>query len=204
MSRFAGTWLPGKNGPRPLALKLHQYYCAALVAALIAAGSLCLGAAPGPSLFREVSKPCTEGCEENGNCNGETGECECPFGLTGTLPCPSAFCLGRSLPNPVPAEPWARHASSGAPRHARPSVAPPGPTCNGRLAPACHSSLQPGTRPRVGFGVPRNCLCLRCVAPPHKHRPPYLRPRLGRRAATLIAQARQRCGMHSVHPLASH
>ncbi len=76
------------------------------------------------------------------------------------------------------------------PNCVHPSVAPPGPTCDERLVPACHSSLQPGTRPRVGFGVPRNCLCLRWVRWPRptRHRPPYVQPQLGRTAATLLAQ----------------
>lgn len=28
-------------------------------------------------------KACAKGCERHGNCNGETGECECPFGFGG-------------------------------------------------------------------------------------------------------------------------
>lgn len=37
-------------------------------------------------VFQEDTKPCHPGCEERGNCNGETGTCDCPFGLAGLVP----------------------------------------------------------------------------------------------------------------------
>ncbi|PNW87153.1 hypothetical protein CHLRE_02g111150v5 [Chlamydomonas reinhardtii] len=33
--------------------------------------------------FKEAKKSCAAGCEENGNCNAETGECQCRFGYGG-------------------------------------------------------------------------------------------------------------------------
>ena len=42
------------------------------------------GLGPGrAAAWREVSRPCAEGCEAVGNCNRELGTCECPFGRTG-------------------------------------------------------------------------------------------------------------------------
>ncbi|KAG2485165.1 hypothetical protein HYH03_016055 [Edaphochlamys debaryana] len=35
------------------------------------------------SPFREETKSCDPECTKHGNCNGETGQCDCPFGLTG-------------------------------------------------------------------------------------------------------------------------
>ncbi|GFR49821.1 hypothetical protein Agub_g11761 [Astrephomene gubernaculifera] len=34
-------------------------------------------------IFKEEIKTCHPDCTKNGNCNGETGECDCPFGYTG-------------------------------------------------------------------------------------------------------------------------
>lgn len=41
------------------------------------------GQVAGSSHFKESLRACAPGCETAGNCNGETGTCECPFGLTG-------------------------------------------------------------------------------------------------------------------------
>ncbi|KAG2488197.1 hypothetical protein HYH03_013191 [Edaphochlamys debaryana] len=44
------------------------------------------------SPFREETKTCHPECSRHGNCNGETGQCDCPFGLTGPT------CTERLLP----------------------------------------------------------------------------------------------------------
>ncbi|KAG2493501.1 hypothetical protein HYH03_008317 [Edaphochlamys debaryana] len=51
--------------------------------------ALCYGQA---SPFREETKTCHPDCPKHGNCNGETGQCDCPFGLTGPT------CTERLLP----------------------------------------------------------------------------------------------------------
>ncbi|KAG2453114.1 hypothetical protein HYH02_002445 [Chlamydomonas schloesseri] len=48
--------------------------------ALWSARCFCALAAPN---FRTFAKTCPEGCTRGGNCNAETGLCECPFGWTG-------------------------------------------------------------------------------------------------------------------------
>lgn len=35
------------------------------------------------AFFKEAPRACPAGCEEWGNCNQETGVCDCPFGYTG-------------------------------------------------------------------------------------------------------------------------
>ncbi|KAG2488188.1 hypothetical protein HYH03_013182, partial [Edaphochlamys debaryana] len=57
-----------------------------LLATLVA---LCQGQA---SPFREDTKTCHPECSRLGNCNGETGQCDCPFGLTGPT------CTERLIP----------------------------------------------------------------------------------------------------------
>ncbi|KAG2488215.1 hypothetical protein HYH03_013209 [Edaphochlamys debaryana] len=59
-----------------------------LVAILVL--SFCRGEARSP--FREETKTCHPECSRHGNCNGETGQCDCPFGLTGPT------CTQRLLP----------------------------------------------------------------------------------------------------------
>ncbi|KAG2488196.1 hypothetical protein HYH03_013190 [Edaphochlamys debaryana] len=60
-----------------------------LLAAIVLVG-LFIGGAGSP--FREETKTCDPGCNRLGNCNGETGQCDCPFGLTGPT------CAQRLLP----------------------------------------------------------------------------------------------------------
>ncbi|PNW87479.1 hypothetical protein CHLRE_02g144050v5 [Chlamydomonas reinhardtii] len=47
---------------------------------LLLCGVLCSSAI---SPFKEHLKACHPDCTKFGNCNGETGQCDCPFGLTG-------------------------------------------------------------------------------------------------------------------------
>ncbi|GFR49822.1 hypothetical protein Agub_g11762 [Astrephomene gubernaculifera] len=58
---------------------LHFYTVTALLAILATSVAL----AQATELFKEETKTCHPDCTKLGNCNGETGQCECPFGLTG-------------------------------------------------------------------------------------------------------------------------
>lgn len=53
---------------------LHTTQLLAVVTFLLYTSALC---------WVEVQKECAKGCENRGNCNRETGECECPFGFVG-------------------------------------------------------------------------------------------------------------------------
>ncbi|KAG2485167.1 hypothetical protein HYH03_016057 [Edaphochlamys debaryana] len=53
------------------------------LAVLIAALCLAQASDVAASHFREETKSCDPECSKIGNCNGETGQCDCPFGLTG-------------------------------------------------------------------------------------------------------------------------
>ncbi|PNW87478.1 hypothetical protein CHLRE_02g144100v5 [Chlamydomonas reinhardtii] len=55
--------------------------CFLIVASCLASLSAVQGAAQSP--FKEEIKTCHPDCTKFGNCNGETGQCDCPFGLTG-------------------------------------------------------------------------------------------------------------------------
>lgn len=35
------------------------------------------------AVFQEDTRLCHERCYQNGNCNGESGKCDCPYGFTG-------------------------------------------------------------------------------------------------------------------------
>ncbi|KAG2495916.1 hypothetical protein HYH03_006153 [Edaphochlamys debaryana] len=59
----------------------------ALLLPLVAIGG-CWADSP----FREETKTCDPECTKYGNCNGETGQCDCPFGLAGSN------CTQRLLP----------------------------------------------------------------------------------------------------------
>ncbi|GIL81236.1 hypothetical protein Vretimale_1194 [Volvox reticuliferus] len=52
-------------------------------AALMIVGVAMVAHAQAPGAFYEDTKTCDPGCNKYGNCNGETGQCDCPFGLAG-------------------------------------------------------------------------------------------------------------------------
>ncbi|KAG2485164.1 hypothetical protein HYH03_016054 [Edaphochlamys debaryana] len=62
-----------------------------ILAAVLATAAL-VSQCQAESPFREENKACDPGCSKHGNCNGETGQCDCPFGLTGPT------CTERLLP----------------------------------------------------------------------------------------------------------
>lgn len=77
--------MPLRQGLRwpPMAAALRavaQVLVLVLTAAMIG-GSV--GAGAERTVFTQYLKQCAPGCEEIGNCNGETGQCDCPFGLAG-------------------------------------------------------------------------------------------------------------------------
>lgn len=54
-----------------------------LLLLLLAAAAWPGAAARADSPFAEYVKACPPGCEAYGTCDGETGECQCAFGITG-------------------------------------------------------------------------------------------------------------------------
>ncbi len=55
-------------------MRIHRRVCCLFALAALIKAALA---------WKEIAKPCPEGCEEFGNCNHEFGTCECPFGRGG-------------------------------------------------------------------------------------------------------------------------
>ena len=105
--------------------------------------------APGVPNCTLATTPC-----RFGNCNGETGQCDCPFGLTGAAHSSRVLLAPDRLAQLPDTPSW----------HLPPPTAPaPGPSCQERLFPACHVSKDPGTLPHYGTWYPKNCECIKCV-----------------------------------------
>ncbi|KAG2488191.1 hypothetical protein HYH03_013185 [Edaphochlamys debaryana] len=104
-----------------------------IVAGAVFVVFFCRGEAWSP--FREETKTCHPECSRHGNCNGETGQCDCPFGLTGPT------CTERLVPACHPSTNDSTTPSYGAeyPKNC-----------------ACYKQLRalPGVCPDVGFEGP--------------------------------------------------
>lgn len=115
--------------------------------------------------FKEAKKSCAAGCEENGNCNAETGECQCRFGYGGESYRRVRGATGATLSHAVLAfetpdmrvvgQPHRCPVAKGTYPGAYPPQTCAGADCSQPILSGCLSARKKGAVPQYGLQFPK-------------------------------------------------